>query len=90
MLYQLPNVAQVLLADVLSDTEWVKQYLLHCNDALRQNCLLVRQRLDKLNLPYVIPQAGMFLWVDFSEFAMPSLQLYRLLLKDYRVFLTPG
>ncbi len=89
-LHTLPNVAQAIYSQVLADHEWMHQYLSVCRNSCYEACELTKRALTRMRIPFVSSDGAMFLWVDFSEFKMESYSLFRHLLREYKVFLTPG
>lgn len=98
-LHALPSIAQVVLQQLLSDRDFMEEYLEHCRDTMKEYSLMAQRRLRKMGIPFVEPDGAMFLWINLGEVtknspttykSMDSLSLYKLLVKDYGVFLTPG
>mmetsp|Transcript_9735 Transcript_9735/g.31710 ORF Transcript_9735/g.31710 Transcript_9735/m.31710 type:complete len:439 (+) Transcript_9735:146-1462(+) len=88
------GVVQHLLIDLLSDHTWCDAFLRANRTALDDAATLVETRLEELGLPFVRPDAGMFLLVDLSEF-LPNFHadedaVYRHLADHYKLVLTPG
>mmetsp|Transcript_93559 Transcript_93559/g.195038 ORF Transcript_93559/g.195038 Transcript_93559/m.195038 type:complete len:493 (+) Transcript_93559:123-1601(+) len=90
ILHALPNVAQVVLADVLGDAKFMDAYMPQCRDAMRANASIIKASLGEMKVPFVESDGAMFIWIDFKEFKIPAMELFRVLLKEYQVFLTPG
>ncbi|CAD7924192.1 unnamed protein product [Amoebophrya sp. A120] len=94
---QLPAIYQTVLAEVLADKGFIDKYLADLCQELQLARQAVRKKLvDELRLSIDLPEVGkradggVFVWVDFSEFGIPSADLFSILLEEYRVFLAPG
>lgn len=80
---------------LLSDEAKLGNYILRMQNQLAQVVTMVLRILDEAAIPYVRPQAGLFLWADFSAFltaptAAAEMELYELILAEANVNLTPG
>ena len=56
-----------LVTTLFTDYGWLNGYLDHNAQALATSCRCVENALDALHLPYVPPNAGMFILVDLSS-----------------------
>ncbi|CAK0882602.1 unnamed protein product [Prorocentrum cordatum] len=90
ILHALPNVAQVVLLQLLTDDEFMDSYLSACREAMFRAAEEVKAFLRRLGIPFVDSQGGMFLWADFSACGLSSHELFSRLLRGHGVFLTPG
>jgi aspartate/methionine/tyrosine aminotransferase len=85
---------------------WTQRFLAKNHERLRKRGDAWHQCLDELGIPHLKATAGLFVWMDFSEF-LPSLEekkedgnildiderervLYLELLMDYGLLFTPG
>lgn len=86
---------QALLAELLSDSEWVRCFLAEGRGRLAGSYERVTGLLGKFGIPYLPSQAGCSLWVDLSawlptpDFAGEQ-ALWRTILDDARVSIVPG
>ncbi|KAL3923267.1 MAG: hypothetical protein SGILL_001753 [Bacillariaceae sp.] len=79
------------------DSRWTNDFLDVNHERLRHRCDTWQSCLDELNIPHLSATAGLFCWMDFSEF-LPSegnidereRTLYLELLKEYGLLFTPG
>uniref|UniRef100_A0A915L7U5 Aminotransferase class I/classII domain-containing protein n=1 Tax=Romanomermis culicivorax TaxID=13658 RepID=A0A915L7U5_ROMCU len=63
-----PPVIQHLTEKLLTDHEWLDNvYFPRNRGALRKNCEIVEEWLNKLKIPYCTPNSGMFVFVNFAE-----------------------
>ena len=95
---------QAMVASLLDDARFVDGYLETNALRLAASCAHLCHALDALALPYVAPDAGMFLWVDLRALlrrpsargggAAPTTDdeaaLYEQLRRELRLVLTPG
>ncbi|EDV21831.1 1-aminocyclopropane-1-carboxylate synthase-like protein 1 [Trichoplax sp. H2] len=66
---------QKQLTNMITDYDWLDNvYFPTMRRRLKESYEIVRQTLDELGIRYVIPKAGLFVWVDLIEF-MPSVDL---------------
>eukprot|EP00529_Nitzschia_sp_RCC80_P019185 CAMPEP_0113453714 /NCGR_PEP_ID=MMETSP0014_2-20120614/7495_1 /TAXON_ID=2857 /ORGANISM="Nitzschia sp." /LENGTH=512 /DNA_ID=CAMNT_0000345107 /DNA_START=91 /DNA_END=1629 /DNA_ORIENTATION=- /assembly_acc=CAM_ASM_000159 len=85
-----------------SNTSWTSEFLLENHRRLRQRGDAWHRCLDELKIPYLRATAGLFCWMDFSEF-LPSINetpgetideqeraLYLELLQEFGLLFTPG
>ncbi|MEM8907728.1 MAG: aminotransferase class I/II-fold pyridoxal phosphate-dependent enzyme, partial [Bacteroidota bacterium] len=89
------NVTQWIFQQVLSDTDFVTNYIQQNQMWLTESYLVVIEVLRRLNLPYVPARGSLFVWLDLSEFLdAPELEAEsRFWLQLYEktgVLLTPG
>ena len=81
------------MQELLRDAEFMAFYMAESRRRLETAYRIVAEALDRLRLPFVSANAtmgGLFVWVDFSEFRIPAVRLWKKLVQEYRVFLTPG
>lgn len=99
-----PGPCQALVADMLGDDAFCDAYLEENSAALAAGCAAVTAALDKLDLPYLLPNYGIYIWCDFSSllpafaggrtdaaalFAAEA-RLNDLFVTDLKLVLTPG
>jgi 1-aminocyclopropane-1-carboxylate synthase len=80
-----------------SGLPWTQDFLQKNHERLRQRGDVWQSCLEELAIPYLPATAGLFSWMDFSEF-LPSLgspfererALYLELLNEYGLLFTPG
>ncbi|XP_030853554.1 1-aminocyclopropane-1-carboxylate synthase-like protein 1 [Strongylocentrotus purpuratus] len=65
--YQIPSFIQIALAKLLEDKEWLKSYLPTHNKMLMESATIVMETLKELDVPFVKPSAGLFIWADFRK-----------------------
>jgi aspartate/methionine/tyrosine aminotransferase len=76
---------------------WINDFLDVNRERLRERCDAWQSCLDELHIPHLMATAGLFCWMDFSQF-LPSegtadereRTLYLELLKVYGLLFTPG
>jgi len=76
---------------------WTDGFLKENHDRIRDRNNQLQNCLDDCDLPYIASTAGLFTWIDFSEF-LPSgpddeereRSLYLELVETYGLLLTPG
>lgn len=86
-------VTEQVATHMLSDASWIAKHLEASREAVVQHYGLLAECLEKLKIPFVRPNAALFLWADFSEFGTDlagSQPLFEELLNDYALMLTPG
>jgi len=76
---------------------WTRRFLSRNHERLRARGDAWEQCLDELGIPYLKATAGLFVWMDFSEFLPEDgtaeereRALYMELLKEYGLLFTPG
>uniref|UniRef100_A0A915JXE1 Aminotransferase class I/classII domain-containing protein n=1 Tax=Romanomermis culicivorax TaxID=13658 RepID=A0A915JXE1_ROMCU len=90
-----PSLIQHMTAKLLSDYEWLdKVYFPRNNAALKRNCEIVEKWLHKLEIPYFRPNAGMFVFVNFSEFLQSrteysEMKLFEKFMEE-KIYVIPG
>jgi aspartate/methionine/tyrosine aminotransferase len=86
---------QHLLVNMLTDEDWLDDYLTEMRDRLRASYLATVDVLAQYSVPYVDADAGLFVFADFRQ-AMPELSweaehaLWYRILDQTGVNLTPG
>merc|ERR1711971_825583 len=76
---------------------WTSAFLNENQRRIRQRCDAWQSCLDELTVPYLYASAGLFVWMDMSEF-LPDIgtpdererKLYLELLEDHGLLFTPG
>jgi aspartate/methionine/tyrosine aminotransferase len=63
----IPGPIQSMLCDMLGDDEFVHEYLITNSKNLAKSCQVLIDFCDELNIPYVTPSSGMFIWVNMSS-----------------------
>lgn len=88
---------QDVLATVLSNESFVKNYLQTARKSLLNASNAVIHAATRLGVPFQQPSAGMFVWLDFQSFLPLHLhgweaehELTRLMFEEAKVLLTPG
>ncbi|XP_030853067.1 1-aminocyclopropane-1-carboxylate synthase-like protein 1 [Strongylocentrotus purpuratus] len=64
---QVPIFIQIAVAKLLEDKEWLKMYLPTHNKMLMESATIVMETLKELDVPFVKPSAGLFIWADFRK-----------------------
>ncbi|MGI9529640.1 MAG: aminotransferase class I/II-fold pyridoxal phosphate-dependent enzyme [Acidimicrobiia bacterium] len=86
---------QHLLANMLTDEQWLDTYLKEMRSRLRTSYLTTTTVLDRHGVPYVDADAGLFVFADLRQ-AMPTMtwdaeySLWKRILDETSVNLTPG
>ncbi len=86
---------QHLLATMLADDEWTDHFVSEMRSRLRSSYTTTTSSLDAASIPYIKGDAGLFLIADLRQY-MDSMtwdeeyRLWRRILEDARVNLTPG
>ncbi|KAI8848285.1 pyridoxal phosphate-dependent transferase [Chytridium lagenaria] len=62
-----PNVVDEAIARLLQDKLFVDHFLATNNDRLRSHFALVANELTKRNIPFLRPNAGIFVWLNLSQ-----------------------
>jgi 1-aminocyclopropane-1-carboxylate synthase len=65
------NSMQDEFAVALTDTDWVEFFIHENHKRLREARNLVCDILDTAGVPYIRPVAGLFIWMDLSEWLCP-------------------
>ena len=89
---------ELLLARAPGDDSmsWTAVFRTENHTRLRRRAKRVTGILDKYQVPYLPPTAGLFVWMDLSRFLPqndtpdPERALYLSLISDYGLLLTPG
>lgn len=89
------NLTQWALTDVLSDQDFMSQYILKNQARLTTNYALVIKYLKKLNIPYLPARGSLFVWLDMSDHMKGSSKkaehkLWKNLFDSTGLLLTPG
>jgi aspartate/methionine/tyrosine aminotransferase len=79
------------------DVSWTRSFMTRNHERLRARGTAWENCLDELAIPYLRSTAGLFIWMDFSQF-LPSTgnddererALYLELLKEFGLLFTPG
>lgn len=80
-----------------SNVSWTSQFQQSNHERLRQRGDALHRCLDELEIPYLKGTAGLFVWIDMTQF-LPlegtdderERELYLELLKEYGLLFTPG
>ena len=64
--------------------------LLEMKKSLEKRRSIVMKGLDRINIPYGIPQGGQFIFADISDLKMGSLAFCEWILENCQVLLYPG
>ncbi|CAJ1950112.1 unnamed protein product [Cylindrotheca closterium] len=89
------NSTQAMVAELLTDDTFIDYYLKESSIRLRQSYESCVEKLVEMGLPFIPPQAGIFVYVDFSSILPKKTKEYeaklsQLLIEHARVILTPG
>ena len=89
------NLAQWALTDVLSDHDFMSQYILKNQARLTTNYALVIKYLKKLEIPYLPARGSLFVWLDLSKYMKGNSKkaehkLWQNLFDTTGLLLTPG
>lgn len=86
---------QMIAAEILTDDTFVDSFLATSREQLSLACKACAEKLNEMVVPHVIPEAGMFVYADFSNL-LPSQtpegeERFAALVQDAaRVVMTPG
>eukprot|EP00804_Cyclotella_cryptica_P009538 CCRYP_006231-RA/>CCRYP_006231-RA protein AED:0.34 eAED:0.34 QI:66/1/1/1/0.6/0.5/6/2038/501 len=86
---------QMILSEVLTDDNFIYQFLDNAREKIRYSYYFCTKRLDEMVIPYVNAKAGIFVYADFSAL-LPSqtpegeAQFASLLLDAAHIIMTPG
>eukprot|EP00929_Paragymnodinium_shiwhaense_P086686 TRINITY_DN47152_c0_g1_i1.p1 TRINITY_DN47152_c0_g1~~TRINITY_DN47152_c0_g1_i1.p1 ORF type:complete len:515 (-),score=115.81 TRINITY_DN47152_c0_g1_i1:177-1721(-) len=95
---------QAMVKDLLEDKPFVDSYILENRRRLNTSCECLLQTLEDLGLDFVMPAAGMFVWVDLRPLlrclgatsptaaSMDDLEeeLHERLIRESAIVITPG
>lgn len=93
---------QAMVAELLGDDEFVDSYILENRRRLFASCDFLLHQLDNLDIAFVMPAAGMFVWVDLFPLlqCLASItgerpddleaELHERLLDELHIVITPG
>ncbi len=94
------TLVQRTLGVMVSDAEWVRDYIARHQEKLRMSCEYVETRLRKMNdgfekerrLKWSSPTAGFFLWVDVSDWIKTKEEEKRVFVQLAKegVYMAPG
>jgi len=89
------NHTQWLLAEVLSDHDFMAKYIAHNQQLLTESYTVVVKCLRQLDIPYVPSRGSLFIWADFSKYLKKQTlkaetKFWELLYEKTGVLLTPG
>jgi aspartate/methionine/tyrosine aminotransferase len=93
--HSISNHTQWLIAQVLTDRDFMTGYIERNQQRLTEAYALVVARLRRMGIPYVPSRGSLFSWIDMSEFLETEsvdgeLALWDSLFRDAGVLLTPG
>jgi 1-aminocyclopropane-1-carboxylate synthase len=85
----------MVVAELLTDDEFVDSYLDISRDRLRECYHICICKLEEMVLPFIPAEAGMFVYVDFSSLLPQKTmewegKLSQLIMDHARMVLTPG
>jgi len=89
------NLTQWLMSEILSDQEFVDNFITENQKRLTENYVTVIKTLKKLGIPYVPAKGSLFVWLDMSSMlksqsANAEHQLWQKLYDETGILLTPG
>eukprot|EP00615_Pteridomonas_danica_P016145 CAMPEP_0114400670 /NCGR_PEP_ID=MMETSP0102-20121206/16608_1 /TAXON_ID=38822 ORGANISM="Pteridomonas danica, Strain PT" /NCGR_SAMPLE_ID=MMETSP0102 /ASSEMBLY_ACC=CAM_ASM_000212 /LENGTH=254 /DNA_ID=CAMNT_0001563237 /DNA_START=142 /DNA_END=906 /DNA_ORIENTATION=+ len=70
----IPGPIQAMLCDMLGDDDFVNEYLTQNSANLAKSCQVLMNGFDKLDIPYITPSSGMFLWINMKKL-LPGIAL---------------
>jgi len=89
-LHALSNVAQAVLAQILSDSMFMQRFFSEARSSLQVARETAEAGLRRLSIRFESSSCGRFLWADFSEFGLDSDTLCQRLLDECKVLVSPG
>ncbi|XP_072172368.1 1-aminocyclopropane-1-carboxylate synthase-like protein 1 [Diadema setosum] len=67
--HAVPSYNQEAAAKLLEDRDWLHNVCLQSNlDTLKEHAEITMATLDEMDVPYVKPSAGLFIWLDLRKF----------------------
>lgn len=89
------NPIQMVVAELLTDDQWVDKYLDISRQRLLASYEICVSKLEEMVVPFVPASAGMFVYVDFSALLPKKTfewekKLCDLIMEHARIVLTPG
>ena len=84
---------QRMMADLLNDTSFCDKFLLESNLRLKNSYNICTTTFKECDIPFVPAQAGMFVYIDLSEFVKTvdeEMALNKLFMEKARMVFTPG
>jgi len=94
---QVSSQTQMLVSEMLTDEEYLDSFLTEARQRVKHRCEVLIGLLEECSVPYLTPSAGLFLWIDFSEFledggTMEAREraLYLDMLHEFGLLFTPG
>ena len=93
--HMVSNHTQWLFQHVLSDRNFVADYIQENQKRLETSCMMACSILDEIQIPYVPVQGSLFIWMDMSAFLSEQTQeaedrLWMDIYNQTGVLLTPG
>jgi 1-aminocyclopropane-1-carboxylate synthase len=90
-----PGPFQHMISAMLEDYEWVDELFLTNRLRLKQSRDVLVQRLSEKNIPHIVPNAGLFIWVDLSKHLKQDTwdeekKLWKIIFDETHLLLTPG
>jgi len=106
-LCQISSSTQILVEKMLSpdtNTDWAESFLHENQSRIQNRASRLSQLLDELEVPYLEPDSGLFLWMDLSQFlpgptddipdqlgkGQRERTLYLEMIQEYGLLFTPG
>lgn len=65
-----PTATQYILEELITDETWLNKMKSINHSRLRKSRDLVTQHLQKLDIPYIYPTSGLFLWMNLSNYLL--------------------
>lgn len=89
------SVLQTIIIDLLGDGHWIRSLFETNRQRLSATNSTVSQLLENNQIPFIKADAGLFLWINLSEYLESSdfkseIYLYQAILKNARVNFSPG
>jgi len=86
MYHEISTQSQTLLTHMLLDDEFVRRFTRTNQERLTKTYEQTVSILDKYNIPYVKPNAGVFLWVNFEDLICKKLNKKHIDMVDEKLF----
>ncbi|KAL0479332.1 1-aminocyclopropane-1-carboxylate synthase [Acrasis kona] len=86
MYHEISTQSQTLLTHMLLDDEFVEYFTKTNQERLTNTYVQAAAILDKYNIPFVKPNAGVFLWINFEHLIRKKLKKQEIDMVDEKLF----
>jgi len=93
--HMVSNITQWICHEVLSDQQFIEQYIIENQKRLTENYIIAVSKLRTDQIPYIPAIGSLFVWLDLSEFmaentAEDEHKLWQTIYDETGFLLTPG